>query len=126
MKYVRFQGLTPVLGTSNRQGIFQLAYRLKNSPETSHYDDTELRRSLTWLEMHLNAPKILNLPQHQRAICWFKESAAEPLNRIWNLKYLLETYGFWIDMIKTRKPGVIIYQDGWQVAAKPFRDGSKG
>jgi len=123
MKYVRFQGLTPVLGTSSKQGIFQLAYHLKHSPDTCHYHDKELRRNLTWLETHLDTPKILDEAKHYRAICWFKDSAFEPLNRIWVLKYLLEECGYWVDRIKTSNPGLIVYQDGWQVAAKPFRSG---
>lgn len=121
MKYVRFQGLTPNLGTSSKEGIFQLAYRLKRSPEITPYDDAELRRNLAWLDMHLKSPEILECSQSKRAICWFKETADEPIKRIWALKYLLETYGNWIEVIKTGKPGVVLYQDGWQVAAIPFR-----
>ena len=126
MKYVRFQGLESNLGTASKLGIFQLAYQLKHSPDTSSHDDKELRQNLGWLEMHLTAPKILDHSEHYRAICWFKDSAIEPLNRIWAIKNLLEQYGFWVDRIKTANPGLIIYQDGWQVAAKPFRCGIKG
>jgi len=121
MKYVRFQGLELNCGTSSKRGVFQLAYQLKHSPNTAEHDDKELRNNLNWLEMHLKAPSILDRAGHQRTICWFKDTAHEPLKRIWSIKFLLEEYGYWVDQITIRKPGYILYEDGWQVAAKPFR-----
>ena len=126
MKYVRFQGLLPNLGTTSKLGIFQLAYQLKYSPETFCYHDHELRQHLDWLEAHLTAPKILERYEHYRAICWFKDSAIEPIKRIWVLKRLLEEYGYWVEQIKTENPGLIIYQDGWQIVAKPIRNRARG
>ena len=121
MKYVRFQGLKPCLGTPSKIGIFQLAYELKYSSVTSEYDDRQIRRDLNWLEMHLDAPSVLDKEQHFRAICWFKDAAREPLKRIWSMKRILEEYGYWIDVVKSERPGNIIYEDGWQVVAKPRR-----
>jgi hypothetical protein len=126
VKFIRFQGVAPILGAASKLGIFQLAYQLKHSPETSHNDDRELRHNLDWLETHLCAPKILDKSEHYRAICWFKDSAHEPLKRIWALKYLLKEYGILVDRIKSENPGLIIYQDGWQVAAKPLRSQNRG
>lgn len=121
MKYVRFQGLEFTSGASSKCGIFQLAYQLKHSPDTADYHDKELRENLNWLEMHLDAPSILDIAEHYRAVCWFKDTAHEPLMRVRSIKFLLEEYGVWIDQITTRNPGHVLYQDGWQVAAKPSR-----
>ena len=121
MKYVRFQGLEFNSGTSSRRGIFQLAYELKHASFTTQYDDTELRKNLAWLETHLQVPSVFTRSAHRRAICWFKDTAHEPLKRIWAIKFLLTEYGFSVEFIATRKPGYILYEDGWQVAAKPFR-----
>ena len=122
MKYVRFQGLESIHGASSRRGIFQLAYQLKHSEHTAAYHDKELRKNLNWLEMHLDAPSVLNRAEHFRTICWFKDTAHEPLKRIWAIKFVLEEYGVWINQITTVNPGNILYEDGWQVAAKPFRN----
>jgi hypothetical protein len=107
------------LGTASRLGIFQLAYKLKYDPRTTHADDIALREALEWLECHLDAPDILEKREHYRAICWFKDEAVKPISRCWTIKHILERYGYWIDLVKTRQPGLIIYQDGWQVVAKP-------
>ncbi len=122
MKYVRFQGLELNCGTSNKRGIFQLAYELKHASSTAHYDDQQLRKNLTWLETHLQVPSVLEKGTHYRAICWFKDAAHEPLKRIWAIKFLLQEYGRTVDLIATRKPGYILYEDGWQIVAQPFRD----
>ncbi|MEM9168826.1 MAG: hypothetical protein AAGC56_04175 [Pseudomonadota bacterium] len=121
MKYVRFQGLELNCGTSSRRGIFQLAYQLKHSEGTADYHDKELRNNLIWLETHLSAPSVLDKAEHYRAICWFKDTAHEPLKRVWAVKFLLEEYGLWVDQVTTQKPGHILFEDGWQVAAKPIR-----
>jgi hypothetical protein len=122
MKYVRFQGLEPNLRVPSKKGIFQLAYRLKRSPETSRHDYRELRQILNWLETNLLVPQTLKERKQEQAICWFKDSAHEPMKRIWALRHLLGEYGYWIDQIKTANPRLVVYQDDWQVAAKPFRD----
>lgn len=119
MKLIRFQSRCPNLGTASRLGIFQLAYKLKYDPRTTHEDDTALREALEWLEWHLDAPEILEKHEHYRAICWFKDEAIKPISCCWTIKHILERYGYWIDLVKTRHPGLIIYQDGWQVVAKP-------
>ena len=126
MKYVRFQGLEKTKGIPSQRGIFQLAYQLKHSPEIYPYDDRELRKNLLWLDTHLKAPDVLDKPKHYRAIFWFKDGAIEPLKRIRAIKFVLEQYDIWVDQVTTTNPGYIIYQDGWQVAAKPFRNGKKG
>ncbi len=126
MKYVRFQGRQLIEGCSSKVGIFQLAYELKYAAQTTMHHDKELRKNLTWLETHLAEPTILERAEHYRAICWFKDTAHEPLKRIWSIKLLLEEYGVWVDCVKTASPGNVIYQDGWQIAAKPRRVIVKG
>jgi len=126
MKYVRFQDVLPNLGVASKLGIFQLAYQLKHSPEASRYDDYDLRLHLDWLETHRTALEILYRYENYRTICWFKDSARAPLKRIWAIKRLLEEYGYWVDRVKTENPELIIYQDGWQIAAKPSRNRVRG
>ena len=121
MKYIRFQGLQKTVGISSQCGVFQLAYKLKNSPEITAYDDHELRKHLAWLEMHLKAPTLDEKPGSQRAIFWFRDRALEPINRIRSIKAILVEYGFWVEQITCENPGYVLYEDGWQVAAKPFR-----
>ena len=117
--YLRFQGKQPNLGTASKLGVFQLAFELRDSRNLPSYAHIELQRNLKWLKMHLKSPNLLMDEEHYRAIAWFKPEAQEPLKRIWAIKAVLEEFGYHIDIIKTANPGKIIYEDGWQVIAKP-------
>jgi hypothetical protein len=119
MKYVRFQSQVPNLGTNHKLGIFQIAFKVRDASETSVHDANEITRHIDWLKMHLQSPEILRNTENYRAICWFKDTAHEPMKRIWSIKPHVEAYGYWINVIKTWQPGNIIYEDGWQIVAKP-------
>ena len=56
-----------------------------------------------------------------RAICWYKDSATEHVRRMWALARVLRTHGVAIKMLKTSRPGYIVYEDEFQVCAEPFR-----
>lgn len=119
MKYVRFQSQQPCLGTASKLGVFQIAFEVRNSPEINAYDASEIMRHINWLKQNLHSPDLDD--QDYRAIFWFKDSAREPMRHIWAIKPYLEAYGHWIEVIKTWTPGKIVYEDSWQVAAKPWR-----
>jgi len=119
--YIRFESQVPCSGTHSRLGIFQIAFDVRDDDDTTVHDSNEIERQLSWLRMHLKSPEELDWPENYRAICWFKDTALEPMKRIWTIKAYVEAYGYWIDVRKTRAPGQIIYEDGWQVAAKPWR-----
>ena len=72
----------------------------------------------------MSIPKILKKREHRRALSWFKPEASEPIRRMWDLAEILKQHEIEIDVFKTNDPGIIIYEDGWQVVAKP-RKGEK-
>ncbi|MCR9080527.1 MAG: hypothetical protein NXH78_15640 [Hyphomonadaceae bacterium] len=119
MKYVRFQSLQPCSGTPSKLGIFQIAFRVRNLKDVRAYDADAITRQMAWLQKHLHSPDMSD--STYRAIFWFKDTAHEPLRRVWAMKPFLEAYGYWIEVVKTWDPGNILYEDGWQVAAKPWR-----
>jgi len=123
--FIRFQGKRENLGTASKLGIFQLAYDLRDSELLPKYVLDELNQSLAWLKMHLHSPTVLRKEEHFRAISWFRDTAKEPLKRIWRIKTILEEYGYPIDVVKTKVPGSIVFQDGWQVIAKPAKRNSR-
>ena len=121
-KYLRFQGQGIIGGTRSNFGVFMLAGKLRDDPATSAYDAEHLKEQLNWFNQHLSVPPVFRDSKNYRAICWFKDSAHKPLSRIWAIKTLLAEYGLWIEHITTNTPGYVIYEDDWQIAAKPFRD----
>jgi len=43
------------------------------------------------------------------------------IDRVWSLKAFMEEQDVFIDVITTRTPGIIIYEDGHQVVAKAWK-----
>lgn len=118
MKYVRFQSQLQNEGTPSKLGIFQIAFRVRDAHETSIHDANEISRQIEWLKTHLYCPELAD--RDYRAIFWFKDTAHKPLKRIWAIKPYVEAYGYWIDVVKTWAPGQIVYEDSWQIAARPL------
>ena len=119
--YIRFQGKRQNDTSSSKLGIFQLAFELRDTGNLPKYAEEILIENLTWLKTHLKSPKILKENKSHRAISWFNPRAQEPLKRIRSIKAILEEFGYYIDQVSTRDPGIIIYEDGFQVVAKPAR-----
>jgi len=117
--YLRFQGRIKNERADSYLGIFQIAYELRDSDQIEKHFELELVKNIKWLKMHLKSPKELDYKENFRAISWFNSNALEPLKRIRAIKVILEEYGYIIDTLKTNDPGIIIYEDGWQVVAKP-------
>lgn len=96
-----------------------MAFELRDSEILEEHFTAELVKNIEWLKMHLKSPQILKEEENFRAIAWFHPRAKEPIKRIRRIQTILEEHGYIIDTIKTDDPGIIIYEDGWQVIAKP-------
>jgi hypothetical protein len=119
--YIRFQGRVKNSRANSCLGIFQMAFELRDGQILEKYFEKELVESIDWLKMHLKSPDVLKRGESFRAISWFQPRAKEPLKRIRKIKFILEEHGYIIDTIKTKNPGNVIYEDGWQVIAIPFK-----
>lgn len=47
------------------------------------------------------------------------------IRRVWDVKALMEEYDTFIDVVSTRDPGIILYEDEHQVVAFPRRARSR-
>ena len=126
MVFLRFVVDELHLQSGKRCGAFQAAYRLRRSGLLSAYDEQRLSEALTWFDEHL--PKPVRLAHSRRpnatdtAICWFRAGAREHLSRMRELQSILDIYAVRLEMVVTRRPGYIVYEDAFQVAAYPFAE----
>ncbi len=123
--YVRF--VVPSLDEESGllQGVFQAVFSLRDEGQLEKHEDEWLLEDLRWLKMHLKSPACLEDPANRRAICWFHPSARRPIEKVRSIAALLEEKGISVRMLTTRDPGIVVYEDGWQVAAKPRRKRSR-
>jgi hypothetical protein len=103
------------------QGVFQAAIELRDAGELEPYEEEWLERDLGWLRMHLPSPDCLRDEGNHRAICWFKPGARAAIDKVRGIVALLQSRGLVVQMVTTAAPGTVVYEDKWQVVAKPPR-----
>ena len=80
-----------------------------------------------WFSDNLEKPERFSRKRNsyhrdQRAIAWFKDTAAEHLRRIRELVSILEAHGRPVSMLTSARPGYVVYEDEHQVVAEPFAE----
>lgn len=116
---VRFTTLAMDPDSGQTTGILVCAHELRDNGDLTSGEHSELRNCLAWFNEHLFVPGVLKAEEHRRAISWFKPAASEAIQHMWQLKGLLEPHGFHVEVLRTADPGSIVYEDEWQLIAKP-------
>lgn len=124
--YIRFviAQINPHSGA--RLGLFQAAGRLRRSGVLSTHELDLLTETLDWFNTNLSKPARFSRSRRHnpkaKAISWFKHTAKEHIARIRDLAALLEAHDVHVHPVTTHRPGYIVYEDAFQIAAEPFRD----
>lgn len=103
-------------------GIMRSAGRLRDTQQTTYDDEQALRAVVRWFHRNLAAPARLN---KVAAIFWFKPHVAgetELWANLTEMVRLLQKYRYNVEIVSTTRPGKIVYDDDFQVAAIPFND----
>lgn len=107
-------------------GVFGAAYRLHDRGHLGGDVEKAFADLFRWFNSHLPVPDRLSRSRRRgacpKAICWFKEDAAEPLLKVRELAALLDWHGIRTRELRTGRPGYVVYEDAFQIAAVPFRD----
>jgi hypothetical protein len=106
---------------ANREGIFRSAYDLLASESLDAREHRRLQAKVEWFERYLSVPKGRAF-ERSRAVCWFKQEGRWYIWRAWRLAIFLKERGYCVEMIRTKKPGYVTYEDAFQVVAIPFAD----
>ena len=109
--------------SGSREGIFSVAYREAQNRALADYERAWLEELLEWFKRKLKIPRPVREDRNRRAICWFREDAKEVVAKAWELAVFLKERGYHLDVERTDSPGIVVYDDGNQVAAKPLRKG---
>jgi hypothetical protein len=122
--YVRFVVARRDERSDQQLGIFSALYEMEKAGELA---DHELEWFVTierWFDQNLKRPSRLtwssrpNAPR--RAITWLKMSAKEHVAGLRELASLLRHKDVEVEELRTEKPGYVVYEDDFQVAAVPF------
>lgn len=116
---IRFASLSMDRESGNASGMLVVAHQLRDEGDISCDEHEVLRVALLWFTEHLPIPKILRDVEHRRALSWFKPTASDAISQMWNLKQILESHDIHVQVLSTHDPGIVIYEDEFQVIAKP-------
>jgi hypothetical protein len=119
--FVRFVTLNIVQHLRVEAGVFTVAYTVEREWSMFDYERERLRELLDWFGENLKRPRWYSIAKNPyNAICWFRPSAKEHIDKMREMVLILEDNGILIHMIKARAPGYIVYEDDFQIAAEPF------
>ena len=52
-------------------------------------------------------------------VCWLKPSAVDHIRYMWDLAAIYEASGIPVELLKTARPGHLLYEDAFQIVAEP-------
>lgn len=112
--------------SGRRQGLFQAGDELLESGRMADIDADTLRATYGWFKANLAVPTRFSLSARphakSQALSWFRDTAAEHIGNMRTYQRLLQGYGLSVEMLRTVRPGYIVYEDDYQVVAYPFAD----
>lgn len=110
------------LATAAGAGVFSAGYRLRDGQRGTPAEQAELTAVLRWFERELPP----HGPAEPAAVFWFKADTTELIRQVWRLVRLLQRNGQDVRICTTRRPGRVVFEDRFQVAAVPYRDARFG
>lgn len=120
--YVRFVEAVTADNPWQAEGLFQAAYRAVKSNELPEDERANVRAALDWMRDHLPVPpiddRVIRGMWTERAVCWFRADADEPIGQMWQIVGMLKQQGVKVRLLQTTAPGKIVYRDRYQIVAE--------
>ena len=117
--YLRFETAWRCPRSRRPLGVFYAAGELEDCDDLCPTVAERLKRSLDWFSENLIVPQRRLVMR--RSVFWFRGSATDVIERIWELVAILDEEAAFVETRSTRRPGAITYKDEQQIAAIPNR-----
>jgi pyruvate-formate lyase-activating enzyme len=108
------------------QGIFQAISDLEHAGVLITHEQETYDAVYDWFRINLKKPDSFTRSSKPHAknvaLSWFKDSAKEHMARVYELCAILEAHDVHVEVLRTERPGYVVYEDNFQVAAEPFQD----
>lgn len=127
--YLRFVCFPAVERQRNRLGVFQAVTLAEEADDAPDWALRELRELDVWFTRELARPDFFvaggdryrnkwTRADAQTGLSWFKPTATEHIARMHRLKRALEACGVHVEVLTTRDPGKVVWEDAHQVVAE--------
>jgi hypothetical protein len=131
-RLVRFVLLRSHPDTGVEDGIFSIAYQLRDKTLAPVHDRELLEGLLSWFSVNLQIPERFNRTKSKgyyrkktAGVSWLKPTAFEHIAKMRALVAVIEKNGHHVSQVTTDRPGYVVFEDDYQIVAEPFR-GEKG
>jgi hypothetical protein len=123
--YVRFVVGSDAENAARLGGVVRWAIVLDDRGELYRHEVDLLNGFYEWLNEHLPVPPFRRMLRSGKwttqAVCWFRPDAGPPLRRVWDIVAILRQHDVPVRLIKSNKPGRIVYSDRYQIVAETPR-----
>lgn len=124
--YIRFVVNTKDEDSGRRVGLFHAARELREMHLVSEHEERQLLAIKDWFNEHLEKPDSFSNSKKSNAknvaISWFKDTATQHISKMYEMAKILEAHDVSVEVLKTPRPGYIVYEDKHQVTAEPYAD----
>jgi len=109
-------------------GVFHAVRYLRDAGELHPFEEEQHDMVRWWFNENLERPtrftaaKAPFYRKRNRALSWFKDTAAEHLAYMRELVAILENHGIHVRTLKVKRVGYVVYEDEYQLVAEPFAD----
>jgi hypothetical protein len=120
--YIRFVCFRLVEGQRQRLGLFQALDEARDCDFAPAWALRQIGETYGWFKENLAVPDHFEKTWGGRGrpgLSWFKPIASEHIKHMHQLKLAVEECGLHVEILTTRDPGSIIWQDKYQLVADP-------
>lgn len=112
--------------SGRRQGLFQALTDLDHGGVLDSHQIELYDEVYDWFKTNLRKPRSFtrsSKPHAKKvALSWFRSTATAHIAKMRVLAHILDAHGVAVDVIRTARPGYIVYEDEYQIAAEPFSE----
>ncbi|WDE96327.1 hypothetical protein PQO03_11465 [Lentisphaera profundi] len=116
--YIRFVVGTNQESPTIQTGLITELRFLKEESELHQFEIDFIEETFEWLNDNLPCPPYETHELNNDAISWFKDSSKVFIDKFWEIKSLLEDYGKHVRILTTDEPGIIYYEDEFQIVSE--------
>lgn len=121
--FVRFVVGADSENQSRLLGVLTEAHELMERGELFDHEAQTLTEALGWFNDHLPVPPFRAMQRSgkwtDRAVCWFRPEAREPIAHVWDVVAILKEHGTPVRLLATDRPGRVVFEDRFQIVAEP-------
>ena len=123
--YIRFVTNEVSDESSQKLGVFHAIRYMRDDDLLTTAELEKANQIVGWFASNLESPlDHLNKQKSKKSeiyISWFKSSAKEHISKARGLNEILEDNDITVEMLSTATPGKLVYEDQFQIFAKPFK-----